>query len=86
MCYCVWAYGAGGFASRPKNIALCSGLPLAERELNTFGENQNHREYTILLSQIIIYKKSRVRKGLGTSSVLQCSAGLIGSGFPCKVA
>ena len=25
-------------------------------------------------------------QGLGTSLALQCSAGLVGSGFPCKVA
>ena len=31
-------------------------------------------------------KNCRALNGLGTSLVLQCSAGLIGSGFPCKVA
>ena len=30
--------------------------------------------------------EKKLRKGLGTSLALQCSAGLVGSGFPCKVA
>ena len=31
-------------------------------------------------------KNCRARKGLGTSLALQCYAGLVSSGFPCKVA